>query len=229
MLKNTADTTDTGAAKQPAHQFVYEELRQKILFGEFAPGQAVTIQGITETLGAGMTPVREAIRRLTSDGALNMMGNRRVIVPELTSGGIEELDFMRKRLEPELAVRALGHLTTEVLTKLEAEDTALNHAISRGDIPAYLRHNYMFHAQLYTTANAPIISATVDRLWLLFGPSLRVVCGRYGTMNLPDKHADLLIALKSNDPEGARKAMQEDVEQGMKQIKDALHRKSETA
>ena len=54
--------------KQPAHESVYQGLRQMILGGDFAPGQAVTIQGLVELLGAGMTPVREAIRRLISEG-----------------------------------------------------------------------------------------------------------------------------------------------------------------
>ena len=222
MPKNSAVTVTMDVAKQPAHQSVYEQLRDQILFGELAPGQAVTIQGITDALGAGMTPVREAIRRLTSDGALNMMGNRRAMVPELTERCIEELDFMRKCFEPELAARAIPNIRPEVLRALQEEDDALNAAIDRGDIRAYLTHNYRFHARIYAAAEAPIIAETVDRLWLRFGPSLRVVCGRYGTMNLPDKHADLLDALATGDASGARQAMQEDVDQGMIQIRGAL-------
>lgn len=222
MLLNSADTKEAGTKKQPAHQSVYEQLRQQILFGDLAPGQPVTIQGIAEALDAGMTPVREAIRRLTSSGALTMMGNRRVTVPELTEKCIEDLEFMRKKLEPELAGRAAIRVSPSVLHALTSEDTALNSAISRGDISAYLTHNYRFHAMLYATAQAPIIAATVDRLWLRFGPSLRVVCGRFGTMNLPDKHADLLRALADGDRQAAEKALAEDVDQGMEQIRAAL-------
>ena len=36
----------------PAHQHVYEQLREMILFGDLAPGQAVTIQGLTDRLDA---------------------------------------------------------------------------------------------------------------------------------------------------------------------------------
>ena len=223
MLENSAKSRETGLGRQPAHQSVYEQLRQQILFGELAPGQPVTIQGIAEALGAGMTPVREAIRRLTSSGALTMMGNRRVTVPVLTENCVEELDFMRKKLEPALAGRAVAHLTSNALLALTGEDAELNSAIERGDISAYLTHNYRFHAKLYATAQAPIIAATVDRLWLRFGPSLRVVCGRYGTMNLPDKHADLLKALANKDRMAAEKALAEDVDQGMEQIRAAMH------
>ena len=106
------------AAKMPAHQVVYERLRAKILFGDLAPGQAVTIQGLTAELQAGMTPVREALRRLISEGALTHQGNRRVSVPELTLEGADELGFMRKTLEPELTRRAAKRLTEERFSAL---------------------------------------------------------------------------------------------------------------
>lgn len=227
MQQNSATLHSDQDAKVPAHRFVYAQLRDQVLFGELAPGQAVTIQGIADALDAGMTPVREALRRLISDGALNMTGNRRVTVPEITENCIEELDFIRKSIEPELAARATPKMNKDLLADLEGEDHALNAAINRGDVRAYLLHNYKFHARLYAAAEAPIMAATVDRLWLRFGPSLRVVCGRYGTFNLPDKHAELLDALKSNDEAGARRAMIEDVDQGMLQVREALRDKAE--
>lgn len=222
MLRNSAAADEIQATKRPAHQSAYETLRAKVLFGDLAPGQAVTIQGLTEDLGTGMTPVREAIRRLTSEGALSMQGNRRVIVPQLSTSCIDQLDFMRQSLEPELARRAVSRIDTSVFDALHTEDEALNAAITQGDIQAYLIHNYQFHAVLYAAANAPILAETVDRLWLRFGPSLRVVCGRYGTMNLPDKHADLLKALKRRDTEAAARTIAEDVHQGMLQIRASL-------
>ena len=86
----------------------------------------------------------------------------------------------------------------------------------------YLTHNYQFHSLIYSAANAPIMTATVDQLWLRFGPSLRVICGRFGTSNLPDKHADLLVAIERRDAEAAARAMAEDVAQGMRQIAAAF-------
>ena len=212
----------TDAGKMPAHQLVYEQLRVMILFGDLAPGQAVTIQGLTTQLGAGMTPVREALRRLIAEGALTHQGNRRVSVPVLTPDCIEELGFMRKTIEPELARRAVKRITEEDLEAITSCDDDLNMAIAKGDIGGYLTHNYRFHATIYECAQAPIMTATVDRLWLRFGPSLRVVCGRFGTSNLPDKHKDLLVAFTERDAGAAAVAMVEDVEQGMRQIEAAL-------
>lgn len=216
------ETPSLDPAKVPAHQVVYEKLRLMILFGDLAPGQAVTIQGLVARLGAGMTPVREALRRLTAEGALIHKGNRRVSVPVLSGACVVELGFMRKSLEPELTRRATGNLTRHLLEELTSCDAALNKAIAQGDIGGYLAQNYRFHTMIYHAANAPIMAATVDSLWLRFGPSLRVVCGRFGTSNLPDKHRDLLEAFADQDSEAAAAAMHEDVSQGVEQIESAL-------
>ncbi len=206
----------------PVHQQVYEDLRTRILFGELAPGQPVTIQGLVEILGAGMTPVREAIRRLTSEGALEFQGNRRVTVPTPDTACIEELIFARKALEPELARRAAKKVTPAEIDALEEIDTALDVAIAQGDVGAYLHLNFEFHSTLYRIAGAPILTSIVESLWLRFGPSLRVVCGRMGTQNLPDKHKETLAALRANDDEAAAIAIREDVVQGMEQVRAVL-------
>ncbi len=210
------------AGKLPAHQLVYEKLRMMILFGDLAPGQAVTIQGLTDQLNAGMTPVREALRRLIAEGALTHQGNRRVSVPVLTREGADELGYMRQSLEPELTRRAVSRFDSARLQALNDCDEDLNRAIGQGDIGGYLASNYRFHRMIYEAAAAPIMAATVDRLWLRFGPSLRVVCGRFGTSNLPDKHRDLLDAFARRDENAAANAMAEDVAQGVNQIQSAL-------
>ncbi|MYM55242.1 GntR family transcriptional regulator [Thalassovita mangrovi] len=197
-------------------------LREQILFGEIAPGQPVTIQGLTESLGAGMTPVREAIRRLTAEGALKFQGNRRVIVPLLTAKNIEEIIVARECLEGELARRATVNATPDDLAFLTHADRVLDQAIVSGDLQAYLEHNYRFHARIYEMADAPILADLAEGLWLRFGPSLRVVCGRVGTQNLPDKHKDLLAGLQAGDPERTAQANIEDMMQGMEQVRIML-------
>lgn len=222
LHKKEASAGHGALKKPPVHQSVYENLRDQLLFGDLAPGQAVTIQGLVDDLEAGMTPVREALRRLIANGALHMMGNRRVTVPTMTIEDIEQLEFMRKTIEPNLAGRAVDYMNEKLFDELVQLDIALNAAISKGDIKGYLLNNYLFHSKLNDAARAPILKATVDRMWLRFGPSLRVVCGRYGTLNLPDKHADLLKAIAARDKEAAARAMSEDVAQGMMQIRESL-------
>ncbi|WGW04174.1 GntR family transcriptional regulator [Tropicibacter oceani] len=212
----------TRRAGLPVHETVYRRLRDMILFGEMAPGQAVTIQGLVDETGAGMTPVREALRRLTAEGALEAFGNRRIAVPVLRPDCIAELVTARVAVEPILARQAAARIDDEVIAQLAAIDDRLDLAISQGDIRLYLQENHRFHARLNQVAQAPILTAIVDSLWLRFGPSLRVVCGQIGTRSLPDRHKDLVQALQARDPEAAAQAIEEDVVQGMEMIMAGL-------
>ncbi|EEX09363.1 transcriptional regulator, GntR family [Ruegeria lacuscaerulensis ITI-1157] len=222
LIKNKASGASDAAQKAPAHEQVYRTLRSQILFGELVPGQPVTIQGLTESLGVGMTPVREAIRRLISDGALIFQGNRRVSVPLLTGADVEQMIFARNAVESELSRRAAGRMTTADIDQLEQIDRRLDRMIADGDVSGYLRLNHAFHENLYDHANAPILKDLAERLWLRFGPSLRVVCGRFGTQSLPDRHKDIIGALRAGDAEKVAKATTQDIEQGMELMAEAL-------
>ncbi|SMX39425.1 HTH-type transcriptional regulator McbR [Maliponia aquimaris] len=210
------------AAGLPAHEQVYRNLRDAILFGALAPGEPVTIKGLTERLDAGMTPVREAIRRLTAEGALQALENRRIQVPILTEALVAELTEARMAIEPRLARRAAERADAEDVDLLGEVDGLLDRAILRGDIEGYLRENHAFHAVLNGIADAPILQSLTETLWLRFGPSLRVVCGQLGTRHLPDCHKDLLAALEARDPDAAALAVEEDVSQGMGMILQSL-------
>jgi DNA-binding GntR family transcriptional regulator len=210
------------AKNLPTHELVYRRIREMILFGEFAPGQAVTIHGLAETLGAGMTPVREALRRLTAEGALEFQGNRRICLPVLTPELLEEVAFARCQIEPKLAYLAAKRMNVRDTDQLHDIDERLNKAIDRGDVRGYLEQNCTFHETLYSHSNARVLLAISSTLWLRVGPSLRVVCGRFGTANLPDKHNEALAALRAGDAQGVAEAITEDLNQGHDSIRMSM-------
>lgn len=209
-------------AKLPDHERAYRALREMVLYGELAPGQPVTIQGLVEALGLGMTPVREAIRRLTSQGALSFKGNRRVQVPEMNLAQYGELAYARRVIEPELARRAVENLTNAHISVLEAEDRKVDAAIDRGDVRGYLAHNHLFHARLYALSGAEVLLGISEMLSLRAGPSLRVMLGRHGTANLPDMHREALDAMRARDGEGVAAAILGDIEQGIASVTRSL-------
>ncbi|GGD45412.1 GntR family transcriptional regulator [Sinisalibacter lacisalsi] len=210
------------AVKLPDHERAYRGLREMVLYGELAPGQPVTIQGLVEALGLGMTPVREAIRRLTSQGALVFKGNRRVEVPQMSLDEYGELAFARLAVEPELARRGVENMGDEDVTALAAIDRAVDLAIERGDVRGYLENNHLFHARLYALSGAEVLLAISEMLWLRSGPSLRIMLGRHGTANLPDKHQEALVAMRARDAEGVAQAIRDDIEQGIAQVQRGL-------
>jgi DNA-binding GntR family transcriptional regulator len=213
--------TDPGpeSAKPTVHEATYQRLRDLVLFGELAPGQKVTIQGLTAVLDAGMTPVREAIRRLTAEGALHLHANRRVSVPVLSQAQLDEIGHARLALEPELARRALPNLTRDAIVRLQRLDDDVDAAIATGDVPRYLKSNTRFHFALYEAAEAPILLSLTRTLWLRAGPSLRAVMTR-GEAPGPDLHKKALAAIRAGDAVALGVAVAGDIRQGLARIAD---------
>ena len=206
-------------AKRPEHQNVYESIRAMILFGEFAPGDALTIHGLQALTGAGMTPVREALRRLTAEGAAQMQENRRICVPRFAPEVVEELFFMRKMLEPELARRAAQNMQDSDLTALEDTSAKITESVLGSDVGGFVQQNYWFFKCLYDGAGAPVIAETVDQLWLRLGPTLRESVAHMGFANMRLRHRELLDALASNDVFGVASMVGDQVLQGMMQYR----------
>lgn len=207
--------------KVPEHEATYRRLRDMVMFGQLEPGQKVTIQGITAALGAGMTPVREAIRRLTAEGALTLHENRRVSVPRLGASQADELAFARLALEPRLAALALPRLGPATIDRLEALDRVIDRALAEGDVPGYLAGNYRFHFALYEVAEAPILTALTQSLWLRFAPSLRVVMNAEGEIG-PDRHKEAVAAMRAGDAAGLAAAIEADIRQGIERVQADL-------
>jgi len=214
----------TDTLKIPTHEITYARLRDMILFGLLEPGAPVTIQGLINDLGAGMTPVREALRRLAAEGALLPQGNRRVTVPRVNLALLDQIAFARLTIEPHLAELAAAHLTPALIARLEALDAQVDAAIRAGDITAYLQSNHAFHFALYEASNAPVLVDMARSLWLRFGPSLRIVVARGGALALPDQHGLALSAMREGDGAGLARALRDDILQGVDQVRTALAR-----
>jgi DNA-binding GntR family transcriptional regulator len=213
---------DLDTRKIPSHEVTYARLRDMILFGHLAPGAPVTIQGLIADLGAGMTPVREAIRRLTAEGALLPQGNRRVAVPQMSAEMLDQVAFARLAIEPNLAARAAGRLSPAQIDRLEAIDGKVNRAIEAGNLPDYLAANHAFHFALYEAADAPVLLDLARSLWLRAGPSLRVVIDRFGREAAPDLHREALAAMRARDAKGLAAAIERDIQQGVDHVRTAL-------
>jgi len=200
--------------KTPAHETVYRDLRDRILFGDLAPGQAVTIQGLVADLQVSMTPVREAIRRLTAEGALKFKDNRRVSVPVLDPARFNELAFARLAVEPQLAEMAAQKIDKAGISALGRIDDRVDDAIRTGDVHGYMQANYMFHFTLYGHAESHVLLPIAQSLWLRYGPLSRIICGRYGTSNLKDRHEEALALLAVGDAKGVAEAIRNDIRDG---------------
>ncbi len=197
------------------NESTYRALREKILFGEMLPGRAFTLRGLAESLGVSPTPVRETVRRLTAERALNLKDNRRVSIPEMTEKRFQEIRHARLILEPELATLAMINIDKKTINLLINIDKKTDTALLKGDLEGYMRGNYDFHFTIYRLANNSVLLSLVESLWLQFGPYMRLVYNHLGTNSLDDQHRVATRALENRDCIAFKIAIMEDLQQGM--------------
>ncbi|WP_272002072.1 GntR family transcriptional regulator [Roseovarius sp. ZX-A-9] len=201
-----------------AHDRVYRGLRSRIMHGEIAPGQALTLRGIGREFGVSMTPAREALRRLVAEGALTLSLSGRVSTPELSNDRIEELAALRSLIEVELASRALPRAHIALIDRLTSINAQIAEDIARQDAVGFIRRNLEFHRTLYLRAQAPAMLAMAETVWLQLGPTMRVLYGRLQQKEPPHFHRLIIAALKAGDEPGLRLVVRSDVTQGLRML-----------
>ncbi len=214
----------SAAPTSTMHEQVYQTLREALIVGRFPPGKGMSLRGLAGLLDMGLMPVREAVRRLASEQALEIRSNRRVYVPTMTRGRFDELMLARKLLEPECAVRALPFIDADRQAAIRAHDDAMNRSYAIDDAELYMASNYHFHFAIYTAAGSDVLVPLLESIWVCFGPFLRTVYGLVGTAGLVDKHALAIDAIAAGDAAGLQAAIAADIEDGMRLLGGSMFR-----
>ena len=199
---------DTSLRKQ-----VYDSLRDALTAGRFIPGQKLTFRFIAGTLSVSLTPVREAIRRLVAEGALEMQPSRSVRVPLMTRDKILELRDIRMTLEGLATEKAAALSTAAQAAKLRRIASDLLAVRSRGDTIADRQKIREFHFALYAIANQPTLLQMIEGLWLRTGPYLNLLYPDFvASPHGPERRQRIIKAVEGHDPATARREMEADIE-----------------
>lgn len=212
-MENAEITQDSST---PAHERVYRALRGQIMGGELEPGTSLTLRKIAADHAVSMTPAREAVRRLASEGALQFSSTGRVTTPLLNNDRLEELASLRALLEPELASRALPRAHPALIERLRSINGTIDQMVAKHDDAGYVRSNQEFHRTLYLRAQAPATLMLVESIWLQASPTMRSLYARLHRPEATDNHRKIIAALKAGDEPGLRLAIRADVTSGMR-------------
>jgi DNA-binding GntR family transcriptional regulator len=192
-------------------QRVYEKLRSSLIGGTFAPGELLSLRRIAATHGVSPMPVREAVKRLISEGAIELLPNRTTIVPKLRRRDFIELIRVREMLEGEAAKLAVSAMSPKFVLKLAQTNFQLLQAVADGDMARAVRLNEEFHFELYRASNSPVIIPLIESLWVRMGPIIHVAQGRPEVTWNASQHHAALLALEQRDADGARRAIEADI------------------
>jgi DNA-binding GntR family transcriptional regulator len=192
---------------------VYQALRQALMSGSIAPGATLTSRPISVALGVSSTPVREALKRLESDGALLGCNKRAFFVSDPDQVDFAELLEIRLNLEVH-AIRAAARKVQpddlEPIREINREYERLL-ASDEDNVGNVLVVNFRFHFEIYKLSRSPLLVQMIETLWLRIGPSLNRYVAHYKHSAMSSFHGQMLEALARQDPDGAEAALRSDL------------------
>src|SRR3984957_11912020 len=128
---------DPKVAGETDNSRAYLALKEAVLAGPFRPGEVVTLRALATRLAIGDTPVREAVKRLISEGAFEGLPNRSARVPLLDRREIQQILDLRILLESNSAALAAQNITLHQIEQLRALHKAMGTAVATDDSEAY--------------------------------------------------------------------------------------------
>ncbi|UCI31838.1 GntR family transcriptional regulator [Mesorhizobium sp. B4-1-4] len=208
---------------------VYRRVRTALVSGQLVPGQKLVHRNLSVELEVSPTPVREALLRLVSEGALDLDARGVAWVPHLPLATYEEIIELRVDLEGRAAARAAQLATAQDVASLKAIHDRLAEARRRNDTSKALEENERFHFGVIEIARMPVLRRIVENLWTQVGPTIRlfIAAPRPISRGL-HPHEELLRALARHDQEAARAAVERDLRDGAKVLAPLLSSVSET-
>jgi len=212
--------------RETLHDRAYLELKKAIMSGAIRPGATITIRAMATALGTSPMPVREALRRLVAERALEMLPTRSVTLPLMTAERFDEIARLRITLEGLVTETGALHLSREGLRRLQQGYAEMN---KLKNVNEYLAKNQEFHFTLYQAANMPVALQMIESLWLQAGPLLNLAIAEYGFEEAQDHHRELLDQLGKHNAKGARAAIEADITDAARIIHTYLASRPEAA
>lgn len=205
-------------SRPTVHDHVFTQLRETLMAGRFDPGQVLTIPQLSASFGVSHMPVREALRQLAAENALEPMTNGSLRVPVVSRSRLDDLMEARLAIEPLAAARAAGRADAPLLEAVEAAVDAHRSVTPKEGVETLLKLNRDVHFLIYRAAGSAVLNDLIEALWLRFGPYLRMLSQAIGPRleeaafkNGADHHLACLVALREGKAEGARQAIAADI------------------
>lgn len=191
---------------------VKELLLERILAGEYRPGDRLVETRIARELGTSQAPVREALRDLEVLRFVESEPFRGSRVRAVSEQELAEIYPVRAAVEELAAREAAARLGGDV-GLLEEELAAMRRAADEADLHGLVEHDVRFHRV--------IVEAAENRILLDVWTSLRVEARTIITAlktgidhhELANTHEPVLAALSEDDPERAGRAMRRHIEE----------------
>lgn len=141
---------------------VHRILRAAIVGGKFAPDEKINERQLAEQFGVSTTPIKEALRQLESEGLVQTLPRRGVII-RFNMGWAEEMILARAALESMIGHLAAKRVSDEACQALQATVRLMETATISGNADELIALNETFHEQIHRASRCEYLARLIER------------------------------------------------------------------
>jgi DNA-binding GntR family transcriptional regulator len=193
---------------RPLHAAATIKIRDMIRKGKLVVGQKLVETELCEELGVSRTPLREALRSLSSEGLIELVPNKGAFVRQPSPEEIRDLFQVMITLEGACARIAAERMRPETLARLEALHQELEQQAAAGDRESYINANNRYHTFVQRMTGNRVLDELIN------GLRQKVLLYRYRQLYVQGRleesiqeHRALLEAFRRGDPKESERLM----------------------
>lgn len=182
---------------------IYATLKQRLMLGEYKPGDRLSMRKLASEFGTSPMPVREALKHLASECVIDSAAAKAFHVPDLDCKRAADLFELRALLEGAAIGAVRSKIGPNLIGELAALSERMDAHLKLCDFSAYIVDNQRFHFLIYRLADNPDMIAMIEQLWMKTGPSLRVSLQNANTdiLDWNTEHKRLVAAMQAGHVE----------------------------
>ncbi len=176
--------------------------------GVLHKGDRIIEKDLSQEMGTSRTPLREALRLLSSEGLIELVPHKGAYVAQPSMGEIREMFEVMSLLEATCARKAAEKMTDADFRKLEKLHDKLEKYFREKSHEKYLEVNRRYHSLLQEMGGSKVLTDVINSL------RQKVMLYRQRQLYQPDRfeasireHRALLDAFSRRDPVAADRAM----------------------
>jgi len=224
MRKRTSISIGKVAVKGPLSKRIYKELKKSILEGDFAPGELLPEDFLTQVTGASRTPVREALMHLQGDGLVKIVPRRGARVLEMDPEELNQLVEARILLETAFFDRAMEKNSLKKVKKINDDMVKILAEMKSVETTSpfwakkrleYSRLDFGFHRTLVEASNNRFLLKYYDMLLdrvIVYSHHTIIKYPMY-FLESAKEHEDIIDAMLSGQNENAVKLIKDHLQQ----------------
>lgn len=196
---------------QTVSEQVYNRIKAAILSGEFAPGERIVQENITQQLNVSRTPVREALQRLSSEGLVTLRPFYGAQVFNLSIENLREIYDIRVLIETYAAHKSCSLLQDSDIDELEAMNNLIRD--KKNSIQDCMAYDRSFHQAICCASLSDYIIQLLEGIWDKCDPYKSLYFSSHENLeHMIIEHEQVISSLRKRDENAVAAAIKRHLE-----------------